>query len=295
MRQPSSLALKKYLIRTAPPQVRRQLLAWLEASQDLASRWKQAFAVAGPLPNFIVIGAQKCGTTYLYDELVQHPHVAAARTKEIHYFDINHDRGPGWYRAFFPRQAGARRQTGEASPGYLFHPHASRRLQALVPAAKLIVLLRNPIERAYSHYHHEVRLGYETLSFPEAIQQEASRLSGEMVKLRANEHYQSAALRHHSYLARGVYVDQLAEWREYFPPEQMLILQSEAFQCDPVGTLGEVVDFLGLPAWQPAQRPAKVFPYPKLDPDLRKRLASYFAPHNERLYAYLGVNYGWEH
>jgi hypothetical protein len=298
MTQSPSVALKAFIIRTCPPSVRRQMLTWSEQAQVAASHARQAVAAIGPLPHFLIIGAQKGGTTYLYDEMVRHPAIASARIKEIHYFDINYRRGNGWYQAFFPRRpqgTGDRPWlTGEASPGYLFHPHSAKRAHGTVPKAKLIVLLRNPVERAYSHYQHEVRLGYETLPFEQAIAQERDRLCGEKLLVETEADYYSLNCQHYSYLARGIYVDQLRVWQQHFPANQLLVLQSEDFQRNIGETLERVFSFLGLPIWQPPQwRTAKVFPYPQIDAALRDRLKRFFAPHNQRLFAELGVDYGW--
>jgi hypothetical protein len=292
------LAIKKFLIRNAAPAVRRQMLALAEQAQDLTSQCKQSLALVGALPDFIIIGAQKGGTTYLYDELVKQPGFAAARTKEIHFFDTYYQRGAAWYRAFFPRKSAdglaAPTLTGEASPSYLFHPHAARRILAVTPRAKFIALLRNPVERAYSHFHHEVRLGFEHLSFEEAVQQEPARTAGEFDRLSLDETYTSAALMHFSYLARGRYLEQLQAWHRYIPREQVLVLSSEHFQTDRLATMRQVGAFLGLADWKPVPSVTpKIFPYPQLDGRTRQRLADYFAPYNQALFDYLGADYGW--
>src|SRR5437588_2037479 len=144
------------------------------------------------LPDFLIIGGQRCGTTSLYYYLINYPGISPACTKEVHFFDVNFEKGPGWYRAQFPTVIGksyakyARKHsliTGEASPYYLFHPHAPRRISALIPKVKLIALLRNPVDRAFSQHWLEVQSGYETLSFKEAIESEQERLAGEWEKM----------------------------------------------------------------------------------------------------------------
>jgi hypothetical protein len=293
-----SVTIKKFLIRNAAPVVRRQMLALAEQAQDLTSQAKQSLALMGSLPDFIIIGTQKGGTTYLYDELMKQPGFVGARTKEIHFYDSYYHRGAGWYRAFFPRKAARRGAgpvlAGEASPSYLFHPHAARRASVVTPKAKFIVLLRNPVERAYSHYHHEVRLGYEHLSFAEAIEQEAQRLAGELERMQADDTYTSHAYMHFSYLARGRYLEQLRTWHCYFSKEQILVLTTEQLQKDTPGTIGRVGAFLGLRNWTPVQSiTPKIFPYPRLEADVRQRLTDYFAPYNQALFDYVGADYGW--
>ena len=248
------------------------------------------------MPDFIIIGAQRCGTTSLYKYLTKHPSVARGLLKEVHFFDLHFRKGIPWYRSQFPSLFHKRAFiAGEASPYYIFHPHAPRRIFETIPQAKLIALLRNPVDRALSHYYHEVANGVEPLSFEDAIDREGERLDGEMEKLLEDEDYQSFNHRHFSYLLRGIYVDQLKVWMDLFSKEQLLILRSEDMLSDPSATTKRVSDFLGLPGWEPNTfKKYNARAYPKMDPNTRKRLIEYFEPHNQRLYEYLGVNLGWD-
>ncbi len=256
------------------------------------------------LPDFIIIGAQRSGTTSLYSYLVAHPGVAPAFKKEVHFFDLNFRKGVGWYRGHFPTRVYRRWAerirkhrilSGEATPYYLFHPHAPRRTFELVPRVRLLALLRNPVDRAYSHYQHERRRGRETLSFEEALAREAERLNGEMRRLLADEDYDSFNHRHYSYLSRGIYIEQVRAWTALFPREQMLILKSEDLFDDPERVMKQVYDFLELPPWAPAKwEKYHVEQYPEMDASMRGRLLEYFRLHNEKLSQYLGVNFDWE-
>jgi hypothetical protein len=249
------------------------------------------------MPDFVIIGAQKCGTTFLYHLLGQHPHVRPAAKKEIHYFDHHFGKGIDWYRSHFPlpkRKKGRRSITGESSPYYLFHPHAARRMAQVVPEARLIALLRNPADRAYSHYQQELGRGHETLTFEEAIAAEETRLHGERDRMLEDEHYASFNHQNFSYLSRSIYVDQLAEWSRFFGRDQMLVLKSEDVFDRTAYALKPVLDFLGLPDWEPeASAPCLKGSYPPMDSTTRQRLRDYFEPHNRRLYEYLGVDFGW--
>lgn len=143
---------------------------------------------AGKLPDFLIIGAQRCGTISFYRLLCQHPLVEGAARKEVHYFDLHFQKGEEWYRSFFPEAEREDRVTGESSPYYIFHPLSAERAARLVPGARLIVLLRNPVDRAYSHYQHGLRRGYETLpTFEQALEAEPGRLAGEREKILAGE------------------------------------------------------------------------------------------------------------
>lgn len=256
---------------------------------------------AGALPDFIIIGAQKCGTSYLYRLLGQHTYVEPANIKEVHYFDLFFEEGVDWYRSNFPPPAwknGQRIITGEASPYYLYHPHAARRAAAVVPWTRLIVLLRNPVDRAYSHYNHQVRAENETLSFDEAVEAEQDRLRGERDKMLVDERYVSLNDRRFSYLSRGVYVDQVQEWHKFFTKDQVLVLKSEDLFDYTQDTLSSVLDFLHLPDWHPepsklSKPPRKKGRYAPMNSATRQRLKDYFEPHNRRLYEYLGMDFGW--
>ncbi|RAQ39531.1 deacetylase sulfotransferase, partial [Arthrospira sp. O9.13F] len=142
-------------------------------------------AIAPP-PHFIIIGTQKGGTNSLYQYLCQHPQIIPAASKEIHYFTLNYHQPPQWYQSQFPRLPHPQQLTGEGSPYYLYHPAVPQRLHQYSPQVKLIVLLRNPVDRAISHYYWEVKLGCEPLSLEKAIAAEAGRLKGEQEKLSAN-------------------------------------------------------------------------------------------------------------
>jgi sulfotransferase family protein len=252
---------------------------------------------AGLLPDFVIIGAQKCGTTSLYRLLIRHPYVEPAAAKELHFFDNQFDQGIEWYRRCFPPprwRDGRKTITGEATPGYIFRPHVPARVAEVVPEARLIVLLRNPVDRAYSHYHHQVKMGNEPLRFEDAIEAEEARLRAERDKILEDEHYIGSDLRHSSYLSRGIYVDQLLRWSRLFSDEQMLVLKSEDFLERPWETLKVVLGFLDLPDWEPpAPETRNEGRYEGMDSDTRRWLEGYFEPHNRRLYEYLGVDFGW--
>ena len=256
------------------------------------------------LPDFLIIGGQKCGTSSFYRNLVKHPAIVPAFEKEIYFFNGKFHKGINWYRTHFPllpykyyvtKICRQKFLTGEATPGYIFHPHVPKRVSEVLPHVKIIVLLRNPVDRAYSHYYHEVRKKRETLSFEDAIKAEEKRLHGEFEKLIKNERYKSFNYIHYSYLARGIYVDQLQRWNNFFKKEQILILKSEDFFRDPQTSFDQALQFLGLPGWQVNDfRKAHVGYYPKMDTAIRNRLLNYFEPHNHKLYEYLGINFGWD-
>ena len=249
------------------------------------------------LPDFIIIGTQRGGTTSLYTYLTAHPKIAPARVKEVHYFSVNYEKGLDWYRSNFPRTRGLRRRiTGEASPYYIFHPHSPGRVKELLPDVKLIALLRDPVARAFSHYRHEVGLGEEPLSFEEAVAREDQRIAPDVERMTADPSYEGHAHRHYSYVARGRYVEQLRNWTRSFPLEQMLVLRSEDLFDEPSRVYAQTVRFLELPEHDLGsyERYNAARELEGLTPHLRTTLAEYFRPFNERLYEMLGRNLGWD-
>jgi len=258
------------------------------------------------MPDFIIIGAQKGGTTSLYRYLTEHPCIAPIYIKEPHFFDIYFYKGLHWYRAHFPtaveKYYAQRFQqhdliTGEASPYYLFHPQAARRIAKTLPRTRLIVLLRNPIDRAYSQYQHQTRQnGVEPLTFEEALDCEEKRLAGEAEKLLKDEKYFSFNHRHYSYLARSKYIEQLPAWMNLFPREQFLILRSEDIFTDPVSIVRQTLEFLNLPTvgMRTDYKPFNDASYTKMAPATRARLVEYFKPYNARLYEFLDRDFEWD-
>ena len=186
-------------------------------------------------PTFLILGAQKAGTTSLHRYLTEHPAVLRASPKEVRYFSTNYARGEGWYRAQFPLRsrrvasrvrAGAWPAVGEASPQYLFHPLAPQRVHAFDPALKLIAILRDPVDRAYSQYQMQLRWGYEHSTFEESLDREEAELEGELAKLYGDPPVYSTLVNRISYVARGRYAEQLERWLALFPREQLLVLLS---------------------------------------------------------------------
>lgn len=256
------------------------------------------------LPRFIIIGAMKCGTSSLYRHMVEHPCILPARRKEVHYFDdTNYSQGINWYKAHFPLSLyasifkwrnGLEVISGEASPYYLAFPLSPERISKVLPDVKLIAMLRNPTDRAYSHYHHQVRHGREPLSFEEAIDAEQERLHGERNKILRDDSYYSFNFWAYSYLTRGVYIDQIEFWMKYFSKDRLLILKSEDFFSSPEREFKKTLNFLDLPDYK-----LRVYPkvntgsYDEMPSAIRQKLNDYFRPYNERLYEWIWQDYKW--
>lgn len=208
-------------------------------------------------PDFIVIGAQRCGTTSLFRALEQHPQVVRPTlNKGINYFDLNYDRGERWYRSHFPLEWTARRRAPrqlptaafEASGYYMFHPMALDRIARDLPDVKIVAMLRDPVERAYSAWKHESARGFDHMSFEDAIAQEPERTAGERDRMLADPKFQSFSYRHHSYTARGHYADQLQRFYDRFPASKIHVLYSETFFSEPEQEFNRLARFLGVQA-----------------------------------------------
>lgn len=250
------------------------------------------------LPDFLGIGAQRSGTTSLLHYLQQHPQVKTGLLKEIHYFDLHYHKGELWYKAHFPLKGRlkANEIVGEYSPYYLVHPHAAKRIHSLLPAAKLIVLLRNPKERAISNYHLEVGRKHETLPLMAALQAEEERTAQHWQRMLTDETYTSKNHLYYAYKQRGLYAEQLERYLEYFHRKQLLIIESKRLSADPQAVMEEVCDFLEISRDIGAiSFSAKnVQAYKKEIPrEVNDYLNEYFSEPNRRLYELIGQNFGW--
>jgi hypothetical protein len=279
------------------------------------------------LPSFLIVGVQRAGTTSLFDYLLRHPDVSGPLAggaevswsrKELHFFDERFWRGIDWYRSFFPteirrrvaRLRGGDLVAGEATPYYMFHPRVPDRVAATIPDMRIIVLLREPVERAYSHYTMMVRAGRETLTFEEALAAEEKRLAGERERVLADPGFRARHHRDHSYFSRGLYAEQLERWFAHFPREQVLILDADDFFAQPAEVYSEVLAFLGLRPRELGtlqKRATTASPgrpwskrstrnraaYDPIDPVLETQLAERYAEHNARLYTLLGKDFEW--
>ena len=279
----------------------RKALDW--RTRPARSRLRVATASARARPTFLIIGAQKAGTTSLHAYLARHPDVLTATKKEVEYFSRHYAHGEAWYLAHFPPalRATVRRVTrrttpavGEASATYLFHPLAPRWVHEFNPAMKLIVVVRDPVDRAYSHYQMEFRWGRETLPFAEALEREARELGPELARIAADPLTTSPRLLTCSYVARGRYLDQIERWLELFPREQLFVVTSEELLSDPAGVVARISAFLGIGEWRDHSYPLRgVREYEPVDPAMRVRLAHSFDDDNRRLAEFLGRELDW--
>ena len=292
--------MKDSIKRAAPRQAREQV-------RNVLVRYGERTSERRPLPDFLVIGTKRGGTTSLWRYLIQHPLVPrlfpAWNTKTSHYFEDNWTRGEAWYRSHFPtqrqrvaleRKHGAPAKVGEAAPLYMFHPLAAARVAALMPQARMIVLLRDPVERAYSHWKERRTEGTEPLDFADALAAEPARTAGEKERLIAEPGSVSTAYDWYSYRARGRYLEHLEPWLSHFDRDQFLFLPSETFYRAPAESYAVALSFIGLPPFDLGcydvynDRPSK-----GMDPGVRAELTDDYRPHTAARSARLGRSFDW--
>jgi Sulfotransferase domain len=249
------------------------------------------------LPNLLIAGGQRCGTTSMYRALAQHP--AAFKPimhKGVHYFDMNYRLGPAWYRSHFPMQSAVSRAgralstepvVYESSPYYGFHPLSAERYARDLPGVRVIILIRDPVERAYSAHAHEIARGYETEPFERALELEESRLAGQEEALIADPAYASHAHQHQAYVRRGQYIDALRRLEAALGRDRLHIVDSHRFFSDPEETFAETLDFY------PEFERHNARPRSPMSDDLRARLDAHFAPYDEDLARWLGWRPSW--
>jgi len=261
------------------------------------------YALTSPLrifPDFIIIGAVRCGTTSLYYNICEHPCILPAAFDELGFFDSNFHLGYSWYKSMFPtiiqkKYVEYKKKnciTGEDTPFYIWNSIAAKRILKLLPNVKLIVQLRNPIDRAYSNYHVGVKYGNEKLSFEKAIEWELKKIKQEQIYEKENE---IAKFNHpRSYLSKSLYAEQLKIWFELFPKENILITSTEEMLDNPVIAVNKIFQFLNVSKYDlknPQKR--KIESYPKIEPKTRKILSEFFKSHNEELYKLTGKKFNW--
>jgi hypothetical protein len=246
------------------------------------------------LPDFMVIGAQKSGTSSMFSYLRQHPQVVRPMYKEIYYFDRHYDRGLSWYGRNFPARSaldrlsdrgGRRYVTFEATATYIFDRNAPRRIAQDLETRKFVALLRNPVDRAISNYWHARRMGLEARGLMEAMEADLA-----LVETHRTDRISQGP----AYLRRGIYQEAVSRWLECFARENLLLIQSEAMFADPEATMARTFEFLGLePIRNIDYAPLNVGDYDEGDADARSLLASFYAPHNAELTRLCGTAFDW--
>jgi len=260
------------------------------------------YGVTGPLrvlPDFLVIGSVRSGSTSLYYNICNHPSILPAAYDEIGFFDSNYHLGMNWYRSMFPLKRDMNRirnktkyaLTGEDTPFYFWKIDAAKRISEVLPKIKLIAILRNPVQRAYSNYNLGLRAGTEKLTFEEAIRKELDTLTEN--KISAENIFKFCDVRR-SNIAKSLYIYQMKIWFERFSKNRLFIISTEEMSNSPSHTMNQVYEFLDLPKYEHAFfEKRKKMSYDKMSDSIRKELEEFFKPYNEELFKLIGRSFNW--
>ena len=283
-------------------------------AKDVANSATRRYALATvsdrPAPDFMIIGTKRGGTTSLFNYLLMHPGVlglfpqSRAKKSTDFFFCNNRDLGDEWYRSHFhteryrnrlARHLGYRPLSGEASPYYMWDPRIAERADRTAPDVKAIMLLRDPVKRAWSHYLERRQNGVEPLTFVEALARESTRLEGEPERMADDDAYHSDAFDWYSYRSRGDYLPQILNWTSTFPRSQLLVVRSEDMYADVQGLFDRVCAFLDLPTHVlPTDRTFNASRQGESMPsEAATELRDHFAPRVRELESYLGQPMGW--
>lgn len=251
-------------------------------------------------PTFMVIGAPRCGCRVLFDALAQHPRIKRGAA-DTGFFDqpAQFGKGTDWYASHFPIALGKKArsgftQTGECAPTYLLSPATPQQLTKLFPQTKLIVMLRDPVERAWSHYQRARMAGVEDRDLADAIKAEQEWWPDERKKLAVNPTHDSEDTRLRAYLHAGCYAELLERWFEFMPRVRYHIIRTDVFFTDPRRALERVAEFLDVGEfgeWKPPTPTRE--PYPLIKPEVKDKLSAYYKPHNEALTELLKMRFEW--
>jgi hypothetical protein len=265
--------------------------------RSLLTAWGMATARWRMQPSFIVIGAQRAGTTTLYRLLSEHPDVIRpTASKGIGYFDDKYAQGRRWYRGQFPLAIGRARSkvAFESSGYYLFHPLAPERIARDLPGVRVVAMLRDPVERAYSAHQHEFARGFDDRPFEEAIELEKARLDGEVERICTSPGYASYEHRHHAYLTRSQYSEQLQRYVDLLGRDRVYIVDADRFFAAPEREFAELQRWLELRPWTPEK--VEAWNQRRRDPisaELRAELMRHFEPYDDALAALTGRAPSW--
>lgn len=251
-------------------------------------------------PDFIIAGAQKSGTSSLAHYLSMHPNVIFSKIKEIHHFNQNADGNINEYKYFFPtrfyKKLFSNVISGEATPDYMIYPQFAEIASKISPNLKIIILLKNPVDRAFSHYRHNLMMKREWLSFEDAIEIETKRVDLDYIDLLKTKKDAIKNYSNYSYKAKGIYFEQIEWLYRHFPKKNIKIMEFNSFVSNIENNYDMVCDFLGLKPFKNIIFEAHNVNKIKLDLNIKTRakLVEFFEPHNDKLYNIIQENYNWK-
>ena len=254
------------------------------------------------LPDFLVIGVGRGGTTSCFHYLSQHPSIIGSAYDEIGFFDENFHLGLNWYRSMFPtkflKKKIAKRfgkcLTYDVTPSYIRKPWVARRIKELFPKIKLIALLRNPVDKVYSTYQSSIKSGVQKPSFEEMVEEDIKTFQKfeNTNSIIDDEYFRNYIEKSH--LGRGLYAQQLKIWFELFDPKQLLILTSEELSTETNKAMNKIFQFLDLPDYEiPDTVKRSTANYTNMKMDTRKKLISFFSKYNQDLFKLLDQEFDW--
>ena len=245
------------------------------------------------LPDFLVIGPQKSGTTALYQYLTDHPHICSASVNEIFFFDFKYDFGIDWYKSHFPIIPEFDYLTGEASATYFNSVKAMERIAEILPNVKLIFIIRDPIDRAISDYYMKVRDGLESRDMKEAIISEIDFFKRESVDFL--EPGSKFFIKHKGYVRNGLYFYFLKMYMDVFDLQNTILINSGKLLNSPRETMKTVFEFLGVEDHKGHYPLINKGNYSKkVDQSVFNDLSNFFKPHNQLLEDLIYTKLNWK-
>ncbi len=265
------------------------------AKEAPRSAWRLATQRVRHLPTAVIVGDQKAGTTQLYAYMVKHPRCLGAAEKEVNYFSKHAHRSVAWYRSRFPwrRRVWRRRaQVLEASPSYLATPSALRKMGQVLPNARVVVLLRDPVSRAFSHYQHWKTRHMESRSFEEVVEEE---ICANTFPAKWGVALDENCPRMWGYVARGYYALQLELLYKVYRRNRVLVIDSSSLFADTAAVCNRVFSYLGLEDFdvEPTKVYNRGFYRETIHPRVAERLREHYRPYDAMLAEILGQPPGW--
>ena len=265
---------------------------------------RHIFAITGfirVIPDFLVIGAKRCGTTSLYQHLPEHPCISKSPHDNMGFFNDNFHLGVNWYKSFFPTTFTRKKIKSkfgnflafDVTTKYMEEESTANNVYQTKPNMKIIIILRNPVDRAYSQYHLSVRQTAERRSFEDVVEENMNRLNKE-----SHEHYKikpKFSAKEDNYLKKGLYALQLRYWLKIFPRENILIVSTEEFESNQQIIYNKIFEFLNISKFEVKNtKKMEKGNYPPRKSETRNLLLDYFRSHNHELFELINIKFDWD-